>query len=47
MCLAAAAADCDMIVGNDEEFGFMAGSINKGLTKARELSQTSATVGNL
>ncbi len=42
--LSRAAAECDMIVGNDEEFGFMAGSIDKGLAKARELSETSATV---
>ncbi|MDB2337252.1 5-dehydro-2-deoxygluconokinase [Amylibacter sp.] len=42
--LTAAAEQSDMIVGNDEEFGFMAGSINKGLKKARELSQTSATL---
>ncbi len=30
----------DMIVGNDEEFGFIAGSYEKGLEKARELSST-------
>lgn len=29
----------DMIVGNDEEFGFMAGGIDKGLSMAKELSQ--------
>lgn len=28
----------DVIVGNDEEFGFMAGGLDKGLAKARELS---------
>ncbi|SMX50552.1 5-dehydro-2-deoxygluconokinase [Maliponia aquimaris] len=28
----------DLIVGNDEEFGFMAGSLDKGLDKARELA---------
>lgn len=28
----------DLIVGNDEEFGFMAGGIDKGLDKARELA---------
>ena len=28
-----------MIVGNDEEFGFMAGGIEKGLDKARELAR--------
>jgi 5-dehydro-2-deoxygluconokinase len=42
--LSRAAAECDMIVGNDEEFGFMAGSIDKGLAKAKELSETSATI---
>ena len=30
----------DIIVGNDEEFGFIAGSYDQGLTKARELSAT-------
>ena len=29
----------DMIVGNDEEFGFMAGGIEKGFDKARELAE--------
>lgn len=28
----------DLIVGNDEEFGFMAGNYDKGLDKARELA---------
>jgi len=28
----------DMIVGNDEEFGFMAGGIERGLDKARDLA---------
>ncbi|WP_171212811.1 5-dehydro-2-deoxygluconokinase [Ruegeria sp. HKCCA5426] len=28
----------DLIVGNDEEFGFMAGGIDKGLDKAKELA---------
>jgi hypothetical protein len=28
---------CDVIVGNDVEFGFMAGDYDKGLDKAREL----------
>ena len=32
----------DMIVGNDEEFGFMAGGMEKGLNKARDL----ASAGN-
>ena len=29
----------DLIVGNDEEFGFMAGGIDKGFAKAQELAQ--------
>lgn len=37
--LSKAAARCDMIVGNDEEFGFMAGGIEKGLEKARSLHE--------
>ena len=36
--LSRAGAESDMIVGNDEEFGFMAGGIDKGLAKARELA---------
>jgi 5-dehydro-2-deoxygluconokinase len=32
-----AASMCDIIIGNDEEFGFMAGSYEKGLAKARSL----------
>ncbi len=36
--LSRAAAQCDMIVGNDEEFGFMAGDYDKGLDKARSLA---------
>lgn len=42
--LSRAAALSDMIVGNDEEFGFMAGSIDKGLQKARDLSQSTAAI---
>ena len=42
--LSRAAVLCDMIVGNDEEFGFMAGGISKGLGKARELSKTTAAM---
>ncbi len=34
----------DMIVGNDEEFGFMAGGIDKGLAKARELAERSGRI---
>ncbi|NRG16079.1 5-dehydro-2-deoxygluconokinase [Rhizobiales bacterium] len=40
--LSRAAALSDMIVGNDVEFGFMAGDYDKGLEKARELARTSA-----
>lgn len=42
--LSAAAEKSDMIVANDEEFGFMAGDIDKGLEKARSLSETSAAL---
>ena len=42
--LSRAAAECDMIVGNDEEFGFMAGDYDKGLEKARSLSAESVEV---
>ena len=42
--LSRAAATSDMIVGNDEEFGFMAGGIDKGLAKARALSESTATI---
>ncbi|MYK31135.1 MAG: permease, partial [Boseongicola sp. SB0670_bin_30] len=42
--LSRAAAECDMIVGNDEEFGFVAGDYGKGLDKARRLSETSAEI---
>lgn len=36
--LSRAGDESDLIVGNDEEFGFMAGGIEKGLDKARELA---------
>lgn len=42
--LSRAGALSDVIVGNDEEFGFMAGHIDKGLDKARELATTSAEI---
>lgn len=42
--LSRAANECDMIVGNDEEFGFMAGDIAKGLDKARALSKAGAAI---
>lgn len=34
-----AAGLCDVIIGNDVEFGFMAGAYGQGLDKARDLSQ--------
>ena len=42
--LSRAAAQSDMIVGNDEEFGFIAGDYDKGLAKARELSETGVEI---
>lgn len=42
--LSRAADASDMIVGNDEEFGFMAGSMDKGQAKARALSESSAEI---
>jgi 5-dehydro-2-deoxygluconokinase len=39
-----AAAMCDIIIGNDVEFGFMAGDYDKGLDKARELVATTAQI---
>ena len=35
---------CDIIVGNDEEFGFMAGGLDKGLEKARQMARSSASI---
>ncbi len=40
--LSGAAAACDLIVGNDVEFGFLAGSQDAGLEKARELVRQGA-----
>lgn len=37
-----AAAECDLVVGNDVEFGFLAGSEEAGLEKARELVRQGA-----
>ncbi|MHA3916068.1 5-dehydro-2-deoxygluconokinase [Halovulum sp. GXIMD14793] len=34
----------DLIVGNDEEFGFMAGGLDKGLAKARALAEAGKMV---
>lgn len=42
--LSRAAAQCDMIVGNEEEFGFMAGTFDEGLAKARALSKNTAAI---
>ncbi|NRB34138.1 MAG: 5-dehydro-2-deoxygluconokinase [Rhodobacteraceae bacterium] len=42
--LSRAGAASDMIVGNDEEFGFMAGGMDKGLAKARTLSETGVAI---
>jgi len=42
--LSRAGAMADLIVGNDEEFGFMAGGLDKGLAKARALAGSSAAL---
>ena len=42
--LSRAGALSDIIVGNDEEFGFMAGGMDKGRMKARELARASADI---
>lgn len=42
--LSRAAAMSDVIVGNDEEFGFMAGGMEKGRAKARELAQSTCEI---
>ncbi|MEM8788775.1 MAG: 5-dehydro-2-deoxygluconokinase [Pseudomonadota bacterium] len=42
--LSRAGAVSDVIVGNDEEFGFMAGGIDAGFAKARDLAGTSAAI---
>ena len=39
-----AGALCDIIIGNDEEFGFMAGGLDKGLDKAREIARSTASI---
>ncbi len=39
-----AAALCDVIIGNDVEFGFMAGADNDGLEKARDLVRQGAQI---
>ena len=42
--LSRAGAMADIIVGNDEEFGFMAGAYDKGLGKARALANENAAI---
>ena len=42
--LSRAGALSDVIVGNDDEFGFMAGSKNAGLQKARDLANSTTTI---
>ncbi|EPX80956.1 5-dehydro-2-deoxygluconokinase [Litoreibacter arenae] len=42
--LTRAGEQSDLIVGNDEEFGFMAGGMDKGLDKARELAASGKMV---
>ncbi len=42
--LSRAGALSDVIVGNDDEFGFMAGSKEKGLQKARDLAGSTAAI---
>ena len=39
-----AGALCDIVIGNDVEFGFMAGSYDRGLDKARELAGSTASI---
>ena len=39
-----AAALCDIIVGNDEEFGFMAGGYDMGIAKAKSLLAANAQI---
>ena len=41
---ASAAVLCDVIVGNDEEFGLLAGSLARGLDCARDLARTAQIV---
>ncbi|WP_039017934.1 5-dehydro-2-deoxygluconokinase [Halocynthiibacter namhaensis] len=42
--LSHAGALSDVIIGNDDEFGFMAGSKDAGLQKARDLARTTAEI---
>jgi 5-dehydro-2-deoxygluconokinase len=37
-----AGALCDVVIGNDDEFGFMAGDYTQGLAKARDLAKNTA-----
>ena len=42
--LSRASATADVIVGNDEEFGFMAGGLDRWLDMARRLARSTATI---
>jgi len=42
--LSRAGAQSDVIVGNDEEFGFMAGDYTKGLQQAQDLASSTAQI---
>jgi 5-dehydro-2-deoxygluconokinase len=42
--LSRAGAAADAIIGNDAEFGFMAGDMDRGLAKARALAESSAAL---
>lgn len=42
--LSRAGALSDAIIGNDEEFGFMAGDISRGLDKARDLAASTSSI---
>ncbi len=41
---ARAAGLCDVVIGNDVEFGVLAGAVDKGLARARELAEGAAQV---
>ena len=41
---AGAAALCDVVIGNDVEFGVLAGSVAKGLARAQEIAASSAQI---
>jgi 5-dehydro-2-deoxygluconokinase len=39
-----AGALCDVVIGNDDEFGFMAGDYTQGLAKARDLAKSAQLI---